>query len=366
MNKEVSLRQIAFLYLFISLSPILRQVPTALAREAGRSGYLSTIWPILAMIPLTGVIIALIKSFPGLNIYEIMNHLIGKFLSKLIILGYLLWILISIPLKINAYYLNLQFTLMARTKNSFFMIVLIFLVFYTLHRGYITVFRFSEFSLMPILILIGILFVSSLGQLRLNYLLPVSTIQLPETIQASINVISVGGYLVIALFFSDRLGFQITKAQIRKLLYACVGFIVLCFVITIFTFGITGADLTADLPYPFYITVKSISFFNIFERFEVLVTLICMLSDFIAVCAMSIILIRCFQWLFNLKESSFLYVPLTVFVYYLTSYISSTQFEFTSFYRHAMVNVNVIFQYIIPFFLSFITLLKRKTLQKQF
>ena len=73
MNKEVSLRQIAFLYLFISLSPILRQVPTALAREAGRSGYLSTIWPILAMIPLTGVIIALIKSFPGLNIYEIMN-----------------------------------------------------------------------------------------------------------------------------------------------------------------------------------------------------------------------------------------------------------------------------------------------------
>lgn len=366
MNREVTLRQITFMYLFISISTILRQVPEALASEAGRSGYLSPIWSIAATVPLTAIIILLIKSFPGLNIYEIMVQLIGKFLSKLIILGYLLWIILAVTAKVTAYSLTLEYTLMPRTRSDFFMTVMILLVLYALLHGVKTIFRFSELTLGTVLILFAILFICALSRVRTDYLLPISLVNFKETVLASKNVIAVGGNIVIVLFFADKFGILVTKQQLRRLWLGILIFTALTFLITILTFGISGTALTKSLPFPFYITVKSISFFNIFERFEVLVTLICILSDFVAICIFSILLQRCFEWLFHLEQSSFLFLPLAIIIYYLTYYLSSTQFEFNYLYRILLVNLNLIFEYVFPFFLGFICLIKRKKITKQY
>lgn len=366
MNREVTLRQITFMYLFISISTILRQVPETLAEEAGRSGYLSPLWSIIATIPLTAIVILLIRSYPGLNIYEIMVQLLGKFLSKIIILAYLLWILLAITAKVTIYSLTLQFTMMPKTRSDFFMVILILLVFYALIRGMKTIFRFAELTLATILLLFAFMFICAIGRIRSDYLLPVSTINLKETILASRHVIAVGGNIIIALFFADKFGINVTKEQIRKLWFGIITFTALAFIITLFTFGISGATLTKNLPFPFYITVKSISFFNIFERFEILVTLICILSDFISICVFAILLLRCFQWLFNLEECNFLYVPLTIIIYYLTYYISSTQFEFNYLYRIVIINLNLIFEYAIPILLAILCLIRRKEIRKQY
>lgn len=366
MNREVSLRQITFMYLFISISSILRQIPEALASDAGRSGYLSPIWSVVATVPLTAIVILLLKSYPGLNLYEIMVQLWGKFLSKVIILAYLLWILLGIIAKVTIYSLTLQFTLMPKTRSDFFMVILAILVFYALIRGMKTIFRFSELTLSSILLLFAIMFLCAIGRIRSDYLLPVSTINLKDTVVASKHVIAVGGNIIIALFFADKFGISVTKEQYRKLWFGILTFTVLTFVITLFTFGISGTSLTSNLPFPFYITVKSISFFNIFERFEVLVTLICILSDFAAICIFAILLLRCFQWLFNLQECNSLYMPLTVIIFYMTYYISSTQFEFNYLYRYIIVNLNLIFEYAIPLLLTILCLVKRKKIKKQY
>jgi len=366
MNEQLSMRQIVFMYLFISLSPVLRQIPTALADEAGRSGYLSPFWSVFLILPLASIIILLIKSFPSLNLYEIMVHLIGKVFAKLIITLYLVWIIVFLTAKMNIYSLTLQFTLMPKTRSDFFMQIMLILVFYALLRGSKTIFRFSEFSLGPILLLIGILFACAITRLRTDYLLPVSTINLPSTIKASTSVIAVGGNMIIALFFADKLGISLTKKQVKKFWFGAIFFIIFSFVITVFTFGITGAGLTARLPFPFYITVKSISFFNIFERFEVIVTLICILSDFITICISFIILMKLIQWLFGLEQVWFCFLPLAIIVYYFSYFLSSTQFEFNFLYRYIIVNMNLLFQYIIPFLLGLICLLKRKHIKKQY
>lgn len=366
MNKEVSIRQIAYMYIFLSISPVLRQIPAALANEAGRSGYLSPLWSMIAVIPLTGIILLLIKSFPGLNIYEIMIQLTGKFLAKIFILCYSLWFLVMLTAKVNIYALTLQFTLMPRTRADFFMVIMILLVYYALLRGMKTIFRFAEFTLGPVMVFFGLVVICALTRLRTDYLLPVSTINLPSTIVASKNVIAVGGYIIIALFFADKYGISVTKVQKRKLWYSALVFIALAFAITIFTFGITGADLTRNLPFPFYISVKSISFFNVFERFEVIVTLICILSDFISICILSILLMRCVQWLFGINNNGFLFVPLAMIVYFMTYLLSSTQFEYNYLYQKLLINVNLVFQYIIPFILGFLCLVKRKNIKKQY
>lgn len=351
------------MYLFISISTLLRQVPQALAMEAGRSGYLSPIISIVATVPLTAIVIFLIKSFPGLNFYEIMVQLIGTFLSKVIILLYLLWLLLVTTAKVTAYSLTLEFTLMPRTRSDFFMAVMIVLVFYALLRGIKTIFRFSELTLGTILVLFVILFICAISRLRTDYLIPISTVNLSGTIMASKHVVSVGGNIIIALFFADKLGIAITKSQFHKLWFGSFVFTGLAFIVTFFTFGISGTSLTSNLPFPFYITVKSISFFNVFERFEVLITLICILSDYIAIAIFAVLLFRCFEWLFHLEQCEFLCIPLAVIIFYLTYYISSTQFEFNYLYRVILVNLNLIFEYVIPFFMAFLCLFMRKKIK---
>lgn len=365
MNREVTLRQITFMYLFISLSSILRQMPQMLASEAGRSGYLSPVWSVVATVPLTAIVILLIKSYPGLNFYEIMEQLIGTVLAKLVILCYLLWILLAITAKVTAYSLTMQFTLMPRTKSDFFMTIMIVLVFYALIRGIKTIFRFSELTLGTILVFFAVLFLCAMTRIRKDYLLPVSTIHLKSTILASKYVIAIGGNIIIALFFADKFGISVTKQHLRKLWFGLLTFTILAFVITLFTFGISGTSLTANLPFPFYITVKSISFFNIFERFEVFVTLICILSDFAAICIFAILLMRCITWIFHLTECNFLYTPLAMIIFYLTYYLSSTQFEFNYLYQYIIVNLNLIFQYVVPLILALLCLVKRKKIRKQ-
>ncbi len=366
MNKEVSLRQIAYTFLFISLAQLLRQLPTALAQTAGRSGYLSPLWSVIVMVPITAIIIVLIKAFPGMNFYEIMVQLIGKLLAKLFILFYFLWILLGITTKINAYSMTLQFTLMPQTRSDFFMVILIVLVYYALMRGMKAVFRFSEFTLGTILVFFIVLFICAFSKLRLEYLLPISTTYLPETLWASKHVLAIGGNIILALFFADKFGIMVTKFQIRKLWYAILVFTVLSFLLTVFTYGVTGASLTSILPFPFYITVKSISFFNLMERFEVLVTVICVLSDFISICIFAIILIRSFEWLFGLKPNNYIFVPMTVIVFYLTYYISSTQFESNYLYKNVIENLNLVFELMVPLFLGFIYLLKRNKIKNQY
>ncbi len=366
MSKEVTLRQITFMYVFISVATILRQIPQELATGAGRSGYWSPLWSVVATVPLTAIVILLIKNFPGLNFYEIMVQLLGKFLAKVIILIYLFYLIIALTAKVSAYSLTLQFTLMPKTKADFFMVVMIILVYYALIRGIKTIFRFSELTLSTFLIILAIMFICAISRIRSDYLLPVSTIHLKSTIISSKYVIAVGGNIVLALFFADKFGIALEKRHLRKLWFGLLTFTILAFIITLFTFGISGTSLTKDLPFPFYITVKSISFFNIFERFEVIVTLMCILSDFISICIFSILILRCFTWLFELEECNYLYTPLTVVIFYLTYYLSSTQFEFNYLYETVIVNLNLIFQYLFPLLLAILCWVNKKKIRRQY
>lgn len=366
MNKPLTIRQAVFMFLFISISSVIRQIPSALAREAGRSGYLSPLWSVPAIAMLIAITLLFIRSYPGLNFYEIMVQLGGKIFAKFIILLYIFWVLLYLTAKINAYGFTLQFTLMPKTRSDFFMQIMLILVYYAILRGIKTIFRFSEFILGPVFFLIGVLFICAVSRLRTDYLLPVSTIDIPSSIKASKEVLSVGGNIILTLFFADKFDISVTNKQLRKFWSGALAFILLSFIITLFTFGITGAGLCSYLPFPFYITVKSISFFNVFERFEVVVTLICILSDFVSICIMFIILLRLIKWLFGMEEKWFLFLPLAVIIYYLSYFISNTQFEFDFLYRYVIVNANMFFLYIIPIILSLICLLKQKNIRKQY
>ena len=366
MNNQLTVRQVVYTYLFISISPVLRQIPSALAMDAGKSGYLSPVWSVLLLIPLVYAILLLIRSFPGLNLYEVMVQLGGRVLAKLVIFLYMLWTLLLLSAKLNIYALTLQFTLMPKTGNGLFMQVMLILVFYALYKGGKAVFRFSELSLGPVFLVIAIFCVCALAKVRTDYLLPVTILNLADTITASRHVLAAGGNIITALFFADRLEIYLSGRQVKKLWTGAASFIILSLIVTILTFGITGASLAAKLPFPFYITVKSISFFNILERFEVIVTLICMLSDYAAICVMFLVLSRLIRWLFALSQERFLFVPLAVVVYYLSFFTSSTQFEHDFLYRNVIVNLNMVFQYFLPMFFGFICLFKRKNIRKPY
>lgn len=349
MNENVTLRQLVFMFLLISIAPIARQIPNRAAAIAGSSGYLSCILSFIVLMILAVGILVLIKAFPGLNLYEMLTKICGTFLAKIIIFFYLLWFLISAVVKINVYSVMLQSSLMPSMKTRFLILLMMLMVWYGFSKGAKTILRFSEFVLVPILFFALLLMIFSIPKVELYNLLPITIFDMRENALASISVLSIGGNLILLLFFANFIKYNMHFSKMKRKVYFAVGsFSIIAFIACVITIGINGAGLSAKLSYPLFMTIKSVSVLNAVERMESWITLICIFSDFTAISIFAILMIRCMEFLFGKKHNSYYKIVLGVFAVIILVYLDATQFELDYFYQHILVYGNLIFQFAIP------------------
>lgn len=360
-NREITFRQALYLFIFVSLAQVLRGLPSALVNEVGNAGYMSILIAVFPLLVLAGIIILLLKTYPEQNFFEILEKILGRFLAKVLVLLYIIWALTSAVLIMNQYTLTLQSTLMPYTKSNYFIIVMIILVFYAVHKGMKTIFRISELTLLPILLFLIIMILFGIPKFDPSNLVPIYVEEPESALFAAKYVYTIGGNLILLLFFADKYkDFKKYQDKSRTKLFLSVGlYSLIALVITVSTIAINGAQLTSKLPYSFFMTIKRISIFKVFERFETFITLITALSDFVAISIFVVIIIRCMKWLFNMEHVAYLELPIAAVVYYLTYYLSDTQFELDYFYNNIYIPMNIIYQYLLPIFIILIFFIRR-------
>lgn len=296
--------------------------------------------------------------FPGQNIYEIIQTLCGTFIAKVIILCYLLWILASAVMKMSMYTIMLQSTLMPSMKAGFIILVMIMLVVYGFSKGAKTLLRFSEFVLLPILFFVLLLIFCSLTKVEYVNLLPWLEEGIEPVLEASVSVFTIGGNLILILFFTKTVENKTSDPPIwKRILLASVTFSSIALIVTVITIGINGAKLTAKLTYPLFTTIKSVSILNSFERLESFITLICMFSDFVSLSIYAVIIMYCLQWVFGKKYTHFYKILLGCLAVGFLLFINIPQYKIDDFYSNVIIYGNVIFQYLFPmifYALSFI------------
>ncbi len=345
MDKSLTERQIIMTYLLITISSVIRDIPNIAAKKAGNYSYIAAGISFVILLALIFIIGNLIRKHKGRNIYDIIETAAGRVVAKTVISVYAVWALISASAYMQYYVQRFNSTIMPYTSREFFIGVMLILAFFAFRKNVKTICRISEICFPITAIILGGLIILSLTVINKDNLV-IENIKAMPLVSTGTDIAAVGGYLVLTLFFSDRLSEN--REFGKTAFYGVVYFTLLTVVVILVTIGINGAELTAKLPLPFFTTVKQISSFGIVERVEPLLISIWLISDFVVISIFTAVFLLCIKWLLGLEKVSFLMIPVLAIIYYFTKIFAGSQFELEYYTIHIMPALNIVFQYIIP------------------
>ena len=379
MDTKLTIRQICFLFLFLSISSISNYIPNLAVSYAGGTGYVSVIYSCVILLIYAGLLLMVLKTYPNKNLYDVLKALFGTVIAKGIILLYAIWAYLFVIVKVGAYSVTLQATLMPSIHPGILITILFLLVIYTLTKNTRTIFRFAEFLYQPILVFLAIMFLFALPNMDFYELVPVSISNLEENLYTVPDICSIGGNLVLVLFFSKKLIYSGNMKNITKrVLNTVVVFSIISILSIVLSVAINGATITSKLSYPMFQAIKNVSILNTFERFDSLMTMIAVLSDFVGIYIFLQMIMLCLGWIFSYQSNeendvyhvntdshvmnNSLKVYGAVLFFIACVYIllrNITQYEFETYYREIQVYLNIIFQFVVPILLGVICLVKQ-------
>ncbi|WP_455717835.1 GerAB/ArcD/ProY family transporter [Anaerosporobacter sp.] len=361
MKKVITFRQLFYMFLAISITPILTILPAELAIGNSSSACISVLFSLVALIPLAVLIAIFMQAYPHHNFYEILIELFGCVIAKVIIAFYGIWAFVVLTTKVWQYTLNLQSSILSNTREQVFFITMIILVFYAFMRGIKTIFRFAEFVVVPMLVIVVIYVLSAMPSIRLDFIKEANQLSFSELCEQAGFIIAAAGNLFLLLIYGDSVkDYSKSCKLITRFFTAAISlFALLLIVVTVVTFGLVGNNASMSMATPFYVAMKGISVMNVLEHFEAILIIIMFFSDFLGICLYASISIRCIKWVCSVRNMKFLYIPFAIFIYYLALVLCRTQFDVEFLYANIIVKWNLIMQYVIPFVLIIVYYGKR-------
>lgn len=361
MNDQISIRQFIFLFIFTAMTPLFTYVPQVAAANAKNSGYISPLYFGILLFIFAKLLLRIMQVYPNETLPEILSRLTGSTLTSILFFLYGIWAFLLLVYKLSSYNLLMQATLMDNDSNYIILFGLFFLVLYAAWKGPKAIFRVSELLYGPLFFFLVILLIFTLPNINKEYLVPVTRQQLTLNLPTLWTLAPIGGNLFFLLFFlrpiSQMNGFQ----AIKKRLYQSVFVFVIISTFSIFlTIGIAGAALTSEYSYSLFQAIKCITFLSSFERFDSLITLVTVISDFITVTFYLLLLIKCFTVAFrredNYKEIAIIGITLATTV---ACILDIPQYSLEHFYRIYIDRISLLFQYVIPVILGIICCFKK-------
>nr|WP_297936941.1 GerAB/ArcD/ProY family transporter [uncultured Lachnoclostridium sp.] len=360
MKYQISIRQFIFLFIFTTMTPLFTYIPQVAASNAGNSGYVSALYFGVILFVFAALLLRIMKVYPNQNLKEILTSMIGSACMRILFFLYGIWAFLLLTFKLCSYNLLLQATLMDNSTNYIILFGLFFIVIYAALKGPKAIFRVSELLYGPLIFFLVILLIFTLPNINKEYLAPITTTQLRQNFSSLWTLAPVGGKLFFLLFFLRPITSMNRYPVVRKRLYQSVFVFVLISYLSIFlTIGIAGSTLTSEYSYSFFQAIKCITFLSSFERFDSLITLVTVVSDFITITFYLLLIMKCFTVAFHLEN----YKEIAVIALTLASTFACVydvpQFTLEHFYRPYIDRFSLIFQYLIPVFLGIICCFKK-------
>ncbi len=356
MKYQISIRQFIFLFIFTAMTPLFTYVPRVAADYAQNSGYICALYFGVLLFLFVALLLRIMKTFPEQNLPQILSSLIGTACTRILFCLYGIWAFLLLTYKLSSYNLLLQATLMDDNPNYIILFGLFFVVLYAALKGPKAIFRVAELLYGPLIFFLVILLVFTLPNINKEYLAPITLEQLKLNLPSLWTLAPIGGNLFFLLFFLRPVN-QINRFSIvRQRLYQSVFvFTIISFLSIFLTIGIAGFTLTSQYSYSFFQAIKCITFLSSFERFDSLITLVTVISDFITITFYLLLIMKCFTFAFHLEKN---YKEIAILTLILatcaTCVLDIPQYQLEHFYRRNMDKISIVFQYGIPLLLGII------------
>ena len=231
---------------------------------------------------------------PGEGIGEITLRALGPVAGRVLLGVYALWFLLysAFALRIGAErFIEAVFPL---SRPWPFVVTILAMAVCGALGSTKALFRASEIFLPLLMLVLALVLVFAVPGLNVNNLLPVTAQDLPGVARSGLTVFGIGAAV---LFFGAFTGGRTPPApgRGRAAVWWCVRMCVLVTLLSAFTIGILGAELTAKLTHPFFTMLRNVSLFHAVERFGALVIGLWVLPDFVLVAMLLTLAVNCLR-----------------------------------------------------------------------
>jgi len=345
-REKISASQMMLLFIMCTYSPVIRLFPSLTAKEAGPAAWLSPVIPAFCLLVLVVIVQSFFKKNGNMNLTDVYMKILGKLPGYLIIFVYLFAILILLALYTRYYAERITSSIFPDTSISFFIIVMLALVYYIVRGGLVALARFNEIVFIVFIVLLGIGIFLSLFNVQITNLLPISTLDIIPVVRTSPVILAIWGYFLFMFFFADKVN---DKEHIKRLGIKTTVFITISsMMIIITTVGTLGNSLAERVSLPYILTIKEISVLNTLERLESITLSLWVAADCIIISVFTYIILCILKSLFRLSGTKALAGPVLLITYVLSLVLARNRFELEAFSNKIFIPINVILGFIIP------------------
>jgi spore germination protein KB len=351
-NQKITFLQALLIYTVMGHTAAMRYISSTTAEAAHQAAWLSVIVSMIVFLPFSLMLYKAAKKFEGQSLHDIYCKVFGNVIGKALCVLYMIWLFILLGLYLKYIGGNLVTTVFVGTDEPLILLLVVLTAGIMLRWGIQVISRMNKiiFVLIVAQFIITMLFLFL--HFRLDYVTPVSTLDIVPLIQSAVYPLTLLAYITPLFFFNDQIIYG--KKNVSKLLFAGVYITIKDTLMMLALLGMLGWQLVGKLRLPFFTAVENIALFNSSSGIDSLFMSIWMLAEFILISFFTYCVSRLLKSMFGLKSDTPLLTPLLGFAFFFAVYYSSDIFQLSQFSKYIAPYLNLSLGFAVPVIL-FIT-----------
>ncbi|HZK17878.1 MAG TPA: endospore germination permease [Clostridia bacterium] len=355
---KISPRQLVFLLVILIVSTELLFLPGFIVQEAAEGAWLSISLGGLFGAAVVLVVSALGNRFPDKSIVQFPELIIGKVWGKII--GFLLvtYAFVSSSIVLREFYELLESSSMPETPPTVFAVSLIIVAALAVRAGIEVIARNGELYFMLAFLITVFLLVLLVKDLRLENLLPVFGEGYIPVVRGSVHAAGFMGEVVLLAFLIPNLNRP--KEAAKAGLWAVLVTTITLVIVTGFTQGVFGSEITANTIFPALALGRFISIANFLEHLDAFFLVYWVVTVFIKLSLFYYVAVIGTSQLTGLKEYKALVLPIAVIINTFSFVFFRNTIELLDWLSTAWGPYAITIEFIIPLFLLTIVIFREK------
>lgn len=320
-SEKLTIRQMTMWFILYQLGSAFLVLPTHLASVAKQDAWISLLLVLTVQMMMILVYTGIMKHLNGVPFEEYIQKLLGKWLGKLFLLLFSLmfpFLIMSLSLRDLGEYLTT--VIMPETPQEAIFALMLGAVIYVVFCGVTTIGRAAEVLFFLVMALLALGYLPLLPTAKVSNLLPVFEFGWKPIVNASFTNIAFP-YIesVLFLYFTvqDRKPEKWRNVVMKSSLYSGVLFLY----VTLIVITVLSPGVVSSLTFSSYFVVRTISFSEFFERFEVAVSVVWFIAIFFRMSLLMYVSARGLASVFQLGNYRSLLIPLGVMAYVLAGVV---------------------------------------------
>ncbi|MDQ0201367.1 GerAB/ArcD/ProY family transporter [Neobacillus ginsengisoli] len=318
-EESISSFQMFFFIVLTSIGDGILTFPNMVYKDARQASWISIFITGLLAGLLVLTYVYLNKQFPKQTIYEICMVVFGKWVGRIIIVGYILYFFL-ICININQMYLvTINNWILTSTPKWVILLLMLMLGIYLGKENLRIIVRFFQLSFW-IIILLMLMNLGAIPYLHWNYLLPFNGIPFVNILKGSNSSISsflgFDSILIILPFVTGNLKSKLTSSFF-SILFITVTYLYIILTCILF---FSSKEMIL-IPQPILYLYKSLTIFGVIERLDLIVValwIVMIMTSYISYLYLSNIGICT---LFHLKKRTIPTIVMAILVYILVLFL---------------------------------------------